>query len=97
VTKPHIQNWRQALLALQRDYAERDPVVYPGHGEPTDVGLFAEMIRYIDDFTRVVASATVREQAMDEMTRLYPNYAEADFLLRNSVDFHVPENQASAM
>jgi hypothetical protein len=55
------------------------------------------MIRYIDDFTRVVASATVREQAMDEMTRLYPNYAEADFLLRNSVDFHVPENQASAM
>ena len=97
VTKPYIQNWRQALLALQRDYAERDPVVYPGHGEPTDVGLFAEMIRYIDDFTRVVASATVREQAMDEMTRLYPNYAEADFLLRNSVDFHVPENQASAM
>ena len=55
------------------------------------------MIRYIDHFTRVVASATVREQAMDEMPRLYPNYAEADFLLRNSVDFHVPENQASAM
>lgn len=97
VTDKHIQNWRRELVEFQKSYTDLKPMVHPGHGKPTDVGLFAEMIEYIDDFNRVVASATSRQEAFDEMTQLYPTYAEADFLLKNSVDFHVPEQQAEPM
>ncbi|MBT3010191.1 MAG: MBL fold metallo-hydrolase [Candidatus Thiodiazotropha sp. (ex Lucina aurantia)] len=91
VTDAHIDNWRAQLVKFQKDYKDRNPTVYPGHGETTDMGLFAEMIQYIDDFKRITANATSREEAMAEMEKLYPDYGEADFLLKNSVDFHVAE------
>ena len=93
VTDAHIANWRKALVNLQIKYADLSPTVYPGHGDPfnVDVGLFATMVRYIDDFNRVTANARSRAQAMSDMKKLYPDYKEADFLLKNSVDFHVKE------
>ncbi len=93
VTDAHIANWRKALVNLQIKYADLSPTVYPGHGDPynVDVGLFATMVRYIDNFNRVTANASSRAQAMSEMERLYSDYKEADFLLKNSVDFHVKE------
>ncbi len=91
VTDAHIANWRKALVDLQIKYADLNPTVYPGHGDPNnvDVGLFATMVQYIDNFNRVIASANSKAQAMSEMEKLYPDYKEADFLLKNSVDFHV--------
>ncbi len=91
VTDAHIANWRKALVDLQIKYANLSPIVYPGHGDPNnvDVGLFATMVKYIDNFNRVIASAHSRAQAMSEMEKLYPDYKETDFLLKNSVDFHV--------
>lgn len=91
VTDEHIANWREQLVALQEKYAAQNPTVYPGHGDPSDLGLFANMVKYIDDFQRITANADSREQAMSEMEKLYPDYKEADFLLKNSVDFHVKE------
>lgn len=93
VTDAHIANWRKALVDLQIKYANLSPTVYPGHGDPNnvDVGLFATMVKYIDNFNRVIASASSRAQAMSEMEKLYPDYKEADFLLKNSVDFHMKE------
>ncbi len=90
VTDAHIANWRKALVDLQIKYANLSPTVYPGHGEPNnvDVGLFATMVKYIDNFNRVIANADSKEEAMLKMEKLYPDYAEADFLLKNSVDFH---------
>ncbi len=91
VTDAHITNWRKQLVDLQRKYADLNPTVYPGHGDPSGVNIdmFAGMVKYIDDFNRVTENAKSREQAMDEMNKLYPDYKEADFLLKNSVDFHV--------
>ncbi len=93
VTDAHIANWRKALVELQVRYASISPTVYPGHGDPdnVDVGLFATMVRYIDNFNRVTTSASSRAEAMSEMEALYPDYKEADFLLKNSVDFHMKE------
>ncbi len=51
--------------------------------------LFDTMIRYIDDFTRVTSEAKSRKEAMAEMIALYPEYKQADFFLKYSIDNHV--------
>ena len=91
VTHAHIDNWRAQLVNFEAEYKDRNPTVYPGHGELTDMSIFVELIQYIDDFKRITANATSREEAMAEMEMLYPDYREASFLLKNSVDFHVKE------
>ncbi|MEM1263021.1 MAG: MBL fold metallo-hydrolase [Pseudomonadota bacterium] len=91
VTGQHIDNWKAQLNAFQQEYADLSPTVYPGHGDPTDLSLFSEMIEYMENFQRITASASSREAAMAEMTALYPDYKQAEFLLKYSVDFHVAE------
>jgi len=84
-----IANWREELEGLKADYSARNPIIYPGHGKATDMGLFDEMIQYIDDYTRIVQNASSREQAMQEMVALYPSYGEADFFLKYSLENHI--------
>jgi glyoxylase-like metal-dependent hydrolase (beta-lactamase superfamily II) len=84
-----IANWRAELARIKSLYASRNPTVYPGHGDPTDMSLFDAMIRYIDDFLRITSSAASREEAMQKMQALYPDYQQADFFLKYSVDGHV--------
>jgi glyoxylase-like metal-dependent hydrolase (beta-lactamase superfamily II) len=91
ISRQDIANWRTELLRLKREYAERRPVVYPGHGPVADMALFDTMVGYIDDYTRVTLSAKTRQAAMDEMIARYPGWAEADFFLKYSVENHVKE------
>ena len=91
VTDEHVSNWRKELLALYDKYVDLNPTVYPGHGDMTDVSVFRDMADYISNFQRVVEEGRSRSQVMAEMEKLYPDYANADFLLKNSVDFHVSE------
>ena len=86
-----IANWREELLRIKADYADRNPTIYPGHGDVTDMSLFDNMIGYIDDYTRIAQSATSRQEAMDKMIALYPDYGEANFFLKYSVINHVKE------
>lgn len=89
VTKQHIVNWRDELEGLKFRYAELKPAIYPGHGVVTDMGLFDTMITYIDDFNRVISEAKSKKEATNKMIELYPDYRQADFLLKWSVDNHV--------
>lgn len=91
VTDQHIRNWKDQLVAFETKYGDSNPIVYPGHGDPTDMSVFRNMVEYIENFQRITANATSKEEAMAEMERLYPDYKEAEFLLKNSVDFHVKE------
>jgi len=91
VTDQHIQNWKDQLIAFETKYGDVNPTVYPGHGDPTDLSVTSGMVKYIENFQRITAVATSKEEAMAEMEKLYPDYKEADFLLKNSVDFHVKE------
>lgn len=84
-----IANWRSELLRLKHEYAAINPVIYPGHGDAADMGLFDEMIAYIDDYVRVTRRAASPEEAMAQMIALYPDYGEADFFLKYSVLNHV--------
>lgn len=86
-----IANWREELARIKSEYAERNPIVYPGHGDVGDMSMFDSMIRYIDDYTRIVQAAESREQAMEKMIALYPDYGEADFFLKYSIYNHIRE------
>ena len=89
ITRARIGAWRTELLRLKSDYAARNPTVYPGHGKPADMSLFDNMVRYLDDFVRVTSLARSREDAMQAMIALYPDYQQADFFLKYSVENHV--------
>jgi glyoxylase-like metal-dependent hydrolase (beta-lactamase superfamily II) len=89
ITLERVATWRAELLRIKATYAARHPTVYPGHGDPTDMSLFDTMVRYIDDYTRIVAHAASRETALRQMQSLYPDYAQAGFFLKYSVANHV--------
>jgi len=89
VTKNHVANWRAQLKEFKSEYSKRNPRVYPGHGKPADITLFDTLVEYIDDFNHITSTAKSKEQAMKKMKALYPEYKEADFLLKYSVDNHM--------
>ena len=91
VTDQHIANWKAQLVLFQKTYSNSNMLIHPGHGDTTDVSLFPDIIEYIDNFQRITKKADSRAQAMSEMEKLYPDYKEAGFLLKYSVDFHVKE------
>jgi len=89
ISRQDIANWREELLRIKARYADLNPTVYPGHGNVTDMSLFDTMVRYIDDYTRITLHAKSRREAMEKMIDLYPDYREADFFLKYSVENHV--------
>jgi glyoxylase-like metal-dependent hydrolase (beta-lactamase superfamily II) len=92
VDKIHIQNWKNQLAAFKTKYSKLNPIVYPGHGEKSDITLFDTVIKYIETFEKVTSKAKTKNEAIKEMQTLYPTWKQADFLLLHSVDFHVQEN-----
>ena len=89
ITRERIATWRSEMLRIRAKYAALNPRIYPGHGDPTDMGLFDRMVRYIDDFTRITAAAPSSEEALRSMQLLYPDYEQAEFFLKYSVENHV--------
>lgn len=89
ITRQRIANWRAELVRLKSRYAALNPTVYPGHGDPADMKLFDTLVQYINDYTRITLEARSREEAMEEMIALYPDYKQADFFLRYSVENHI--------
>ncbi|WP_051303212.1 MBL fold metallo-hydrolase [Psychromonas aquimarina] len=89
VSKQHVANWRAQLQEFKSEYSQLNPKVYPGHGKPADITLFDTLVEYIDDFNHITSTAKSKEQAMKKMEALYPEYKEAGFLLKYSVDNHM--------
>ncbi len=89
ITLDRVAAWRAELLRIKSRYAGLNPTVYPGHGDPSDMSLFDDMVRYIDDYTRIVTNAKSRQEAMQAMTAQYPDHKQADFFLKYSVENHV--------
>ena len=89
ITLDRVAAWRAELGRIKVRYAKRRPTVYPGHGAASDLSLIDTMTGYIDDYTRIVATARSREDAIGRMTAAYPGYREADFFLKYSVENHV--------
>lgn len=89
ISRQDIANWREELLNIKTRYKDLNPTIYPGHGNITDITMFDTMVQYIDDYTRITMAAKSRKEAMDKMIALYPDYKEADFFLKYSIENHV--------
>ncbi|MGI9294073.1 MAG: amidohydrolase family protein, partial [Pseudomonadales bacterium] len=89
ISRQDIANWQEELGRIKSEYADRNPTVYPGHGDVTDMSMFDTMIQYMDDYTRITMEAESREEAMEKMVALYPDFGEADFFLKYSIENHV--------
>jgi glyoxylase-like metal-dependent hydrolase (beta-lactamase superfamily II) len=89
ISLERVARWRAVLGELKERYRDLEPKVYPGHGDPTDMSMFDAMIGYIDDYTRIVSQAGSREEAMAQMKARYPDYKEADFFLKYSLENHM--------
>jgi glyoxylase-like metal-dependent hydrolase (beta-lactamase superfamily II) len=94
VLREHIANWVTVLGDLKAKYSSRDLCVYPGHGAPSDPTLFDRMRIYLDDFMSAVSAEPTNAAALARMKRLYPGFAQEDFLLAQSVAFHGADGRA---
>lgn len=89
VSEEHVANWRAQLNGFKSKYSASNPKVYPGHGKQADITLFDILVAYIDDFNHITSTSKSKDEAMRKMKALYPDYKEADFLLKYSVDNHM--------
>ena len=83
VSHAHAATWKETTLALERAYPTA--TIYPGHGAPTDRGVFAEVRAYIDDLLAIAAASPSDEAAIAAMVEKYPEHRNRDFLLLMSV------------
>lgn len=86
ISRSDIANWREEIVRIKVRYQALNPAIYPGHGAPDGLAIFDDGVRYIDDMLRIASTARSREEAAQEMTRLYPDYGEADFFLKYSIE-----------
>jgi glyoxylase-like metal-dependent hydrolase (beta-lactamase superfamily II) len=91
VGRAEIENWLNALDGIGRVASEGGWTFYCGHGDSGDERLVSNMKQYLQTFLQVTTAAKSRQEAMDEMKALFPGFAQEDFLLRYSVEFHVKE------
>ncbi len=91
IDRKSMVNWKRQLDEFSKRFEALNPRVYPGHGEPSDISLFAEVKKYIEQFEDTIDGAATRAEAMETMKALYPGHAQADFLLLNSVNAAIEE------
>lgn len=65
---------------------------YAGHGQSGDQTLVTNMKGYLQQFLKITASETTQQGAMDRLTAAFPGFAQDDFLLVHSVNYHVNES-----
>lgn len=90
VEQSSLDYWKSQLDKFRSALETRSPLIFPGHGQQTDLSLFHQVKSYIEDFENTIRTAKSREEAMLKMEKLYPDYAQKDFLLLNSVNAKLP-------
>ncbi len=85
VTRDAAETWERTLEGLAARYRVQAPTVYPGHGAPGDVGLFAANRAYIAALLAVVDSGAGEAAATQAMIAQFPDHANRDFLLKMSI------------
>ena len=89
VDPTHIANWKSELNVLKNKYEGTGITIYPGHGTSSTTQLFDVVLTYLSDFESTVRNAATAADAMAKMKARYPEWEQSDFLLTNSVDYHM--------
>jgi|SRR5208282_2009777 len=95
VGKTEIENWIHSLDAIRQKTADGEWTFYCGHGSEGKRGVLSNMKEYLQTFLKVTSAAQSREEAIEKMKQSFPGFAEDDFLLVQSINFHVKETPAS--
>jgi hypothetical protein len=91
VGRSEISNWIHVLDEISQSTSEANWIFYAGHGGQGDKILVINMKEYLESFLEVTSTAKSRQQAIAKMKELYDGFAQEDFLLVHSVNFHVNE------
>jgi glyoxylase-like metal-dependent hydrolase (beta-lactamase superfamily II) len=94
VDKAAIHNWIRALDAIRRKTDDGDWTLYGGHGGEGHKELTNNMKQYLETFLKVTSAAQSRQEAVEQMKEFFPGFAQDDFLLVHSVNFHVKEKMS---
>ena len=96
VGKAEIQNWMEALDAIRQKTGDGEWTLYCGHGSEGHKELAGNMKEYLETFLKVTSAVQSRQAAIGKMKELFPGFAQDDFLLVHSVNFHVNQKPESS-
>jgi hypothetical protein len=96
VNEVEINNWIQTLETISRHTKDDYWTLYCGHSTEGKREMLGNMKRYLQTFLKVTAAAASREEAIREMKRLFSGFAQEEFLLVQSVNYHVKEHPDSS-
>lgn len=96
VSKDHVENWKGELNKMKEQYGGSNLTIYPGHGDKSTPELFDTVLKYLSDFQSTIATSKSKEEAINVMKKIYPNWKEDDFLLLYSADHHMRLKEGSA-
>ncbi len=81
-----LENWIAILEQLE---SGAPTFVFPGHGEPGDIGLFAEHIEYLRTVIEILPTVTTADEFEESITTAYPDHRAGfiiDFYARSLVE-----------
>lgn len=89
VNKQEIHHWIEILDGMLEMANGGEWTFYAGHGGSGDKVLVSTMQGYLRKFLEVTASEKTKQSAIDKMKGYFPGFAQDDFLLVHSVDYHM--------
>jgi len=92
VDKQEINHWITVLDQMLAADSDNTWTYYAGHGGNGDTSLVAAMKHYLQTFLEVTTSEKDAKNAIEKMKAHFPNFAQEDFLLVHSVNYHVNES-----
>ena len=92
VDQQGIRKWIQILNQIEQETGNEGWMFYCGHGSEGDGKVVRNMKHYLETFIEVTSAARSRQAAMTKMKELFPGFAQDDFLLLHSINFHVKED-----
>jgi len=92
VDKPEINSWIEVLNQISKIDKDGSWTFFAGHGGSGDRSIVTAMQNYLRTFLEVTASAKTQEGAIKKLKAQFPGFAQEDFLLVHSVNFHVKES-----
>jgi len=97
VDKRAIQNWMESLDGIRQRTPTGGWTFYCGHGAEGDERLITAMKHYLQTFVAVTSASETPNAALTKMKELVQEFAQDDFLLPHSVNFHVNETPLTAV
>jgi glyoxylase-like metal-dependent hydrolase (beta-lactamase superfamily II) len=89
VAEKHIASWLERIEELEAFAKGRVSTIHPGHGTAGDLGLIAQTLAYLNDFTEAVKGGDAKAAELQILSK-YPEYHVKQFLTAFSIPAFFP-------